>query len=80
MEYAGTTRSPESLGHTLQQARLLSRLTQREFANRLDTTQRHIWELETNKSSIAMLRLLPYLVDCDMTLTATIARMGDRND
>jgi transcriptional regulator with XRE-family HTH domain len=79
MEYAGTARSPESLGHILQQTRLLSRLTQREFANRLGTTQRHIWELETSKPSIAMLRLFTSLVDCNMTLAATIARMDDRN-
>jgi HTH-type transcriptional regulator / antitoxin HipB len=39
MAYTGTVTSAESLGRILQQARLLSGLSQRELARRLGTTQ-----------------------------------------
>jgi HTH-type transcriptional regulator/antitoxin HipB len=63
----------------LQQARLLSRLTQRELAKRLGTTQRYIRELEAGKPSIAMSRLFTALVESNMTMTMTIAMEDDRN-
>ncbi|MHB8190819.1 MAG: helix-turn-helix domain-containing protein [Ferrimicrobium sp.] len=79
MEYTGRVRSPKSLGRMLQQARLLSGLSQRELAKRLDTTQRYIWELEAGKPSIAMSRLFAAMAECNMTLTATIATEDDVN-
>ena len=49
MAYTGKVTSAESLGRILQQARLLSGLSQRELARRLGTTQKYIWELEAGK-------------------------------
>src|ERR1700754_5152464 len=57
MAYTGKVTSAESLGRILQQARLLSGLSQRELAKRLGTTQKYIWELEAGKPSILMDRL-----------------------
>ena len=50
MSYTGKVTSAESLGRILQQARLLSGLSQRELANRLGTTQKYIWELEAGQT------------------------------
>ena len=57
MTYTGKVTSAESLGRILQQARLLSGLSQRELARRLGTTQKYVWELEAGKPSILMDRL-----------------------
>ena len=54
MAYTGKVTSAESLGRILQQARLLSGLSQRELARRLGTTQKYVWELEAGKPSILM--------------------------
>jgi transcriptional regulator with XRE-family HTH domain len=67
MAYTGTVTSAESLGRILQQARLLSGLSQRELARRLGTTQKYVWELEAGKPSIVMDRLF-----AAMRETATI--------
>ena len=72
MAYTGKVTSPESLGRILQQARLLSGLTQRELAKRLGTTQRYIWEVEAGKPSIFMDRLFAIMRETGMELTATI--------
>jgi transcriptional regulator with XRE-family HTH domain len=58
MAYTGKVTSAESLGRILQQARLLSGLSQRELARRLGTTQKYVWELEAGKPSIVMLTRL----------------------
>lgn len=57
MPYAVTVTSAESLGRMLQQDRLPTGLSQRELAERLNTTQRHIWEIESGKPSIYTERL-----------------------
>ncbi|WP_336084662.1 helix-turn-helix domain-containing protein [Nocardia sp. SSK8] len=72
MAYSGKVTSPESLGRILQQARLLSGLTQRELAERLGTTQRYIWEIEAGKPSIYVERLFAMMRETGMELTATI--------
>jgi transcriptional regulator with XRE-family HTH domain len=72
VEYAGKVTSAESLGRILQQARLLTGLSQRELARRLGTTQRYIWELESGKPSIVMDRLFAAMRETGMELTATI--------
>ena len=72
MPYTGKITSAESLGRILQQARLLSGLSQRELARRLGTTQRYIWELEAGKPSIVMDRLFAAMHETGMELTATI--------
>ena len=80
MEYTGRVRNPESLGRMLQQARLLSGMSQRELAKRLGTTQRYIWELEAGKPSILVSRLFAAMAECNMTLTATIASPEDSDE
>lgn len=72
MEYTGKVSGAQSLGRILQQARLLAGLSQRQLANRLGTTQRYIWELESGKPSIVMDRLFAAMRETGMELTATI--------
>jgi HTH-type transcriptional regulator / antitoxin HipB len=72
MTYTGKVTSAESLGRILQQARLLSGLSQRQLAERLGTTQRYVWELEAGKPSIVMDRLFAAMRETGMELTATI--------
>jgi HTH-type transcriptional regulator / antitoxin HipB len=77
MTYTGKVTSAESLGRILQQARLLSGLSQRELARRLGTSQRYVWELEAGKPSILMDRLFAAMRETGMELTATIAQPSD---
>ena len=79
MTYTGKVTSAESLGRILQQARLLSGLSQRELASRLGTTQKYIWELEAGKPSILMDRLFTAMRETGMELTATITPQADRH-
>jgi len=72
MTYTGKVTGAESLGRILQQARLLSGLSQRELARRLGTTQKYIWELEAGKPSIVMNRLFAAMRETGMELSATI--------
>lgn len=72
MEYKGDIAGPESLGRMLQQARLLSGLSQRELASQLGTSQRYIWEMEAGKPSIFTERLFAMMRATGMTLSATI--------
>lgn len=78
MAYTGKVTSAESLGRILQQARLLSGLSQRELASRLGTTQKYIWELEAGKPSILMDRLFAAMRETGMELTATIMPQEDK--
>ncbi|MBL7501015.1 helix-turn-helix domain-containing protein [Frankia sp. CNm7] len=79
MAYTGKITSAESLGLFLQQARLLSGLSQRELARRLGTTQKYIWELEAGKPSIVMDRLFAAMRATGMELTANITPPGERH-
>jgi HTH-type transcriptional regulator/antitoxin HipB len=72
VEYTGKVTSPKSLGRILQQARLLSGMSQRELADRLSTTQRYIWEIEAGKPSIFMDRLFALMRETGVELSATI--------
>lgn len=72
MAYTGKVPTAESLGRILQQARLLAGLSQRDLAQRLGTTQKYIWELESGKPSIVMDRLFAAMRETGMELTATI--------
>lgn len=78
MEYTGAISGPDSLGRMLQQARLLSGLSQRQLAERLDTSQRYIWEMEAGKPSIFTERLFAMMRETGMTLSATIAPGGEQ--
>lgn len=72
MAYTGKVTSPQSLGRIIQQARLLRGFSQRELAERLGTTQRYIWEIESGKPSIYTDRLFAMMRETGMELTATI--------
>lgn len=72
MSYTGRITSAESLGRILQQARLLSGLSQRELARRLGTSQRYIWEIEAGKPSIFTERLFAMMRETGVNLSATI--------
>lgn len=72
MEYKGAVTGPESLGRMLQQARLLSGLSQRQLAERLGTSQRYVWEMESGKPSIFTERMFAIMRETGMTLHATI--------
>lgn len=78
MVYTGKVTSAESLGRILQQARLLAGLSQRDLAQRLGTTQKYIWELESGKPSIVMDRLFAAMRETGMELSATITTKDDR--
>lgn len=77
MAYTGKVSNAESLGRILQQARLLSGLSQRELAERLGTSQRYIWEIEAGKPSLLMDRLFAAMRETGMHLTATIETKDD---
>lgn len=72
MAYTGRVTNAESLGRILQQARLLSGLSQRELARQLGTSQRYIWEIEAGKPSILLDRLFAIMRQTGVSLTATI--------
>ncbi len=57
MAARGEVRSAESLGRMLQQGRLVSGLTQRDLADRLETDQKYIWTLESGKNAIILERI-----------------------
>jgi len=57
MAARGEVRSAEALGRMLQQGRLVSGLTQRELADRIDTDQKYIWALESGKNTIILERI-----------------------
>lgn len=77
MAYTGWVTSPESLGRILQQARLLSGLSQRQLAERLGTTQRYIWEMEAGKPSIYTERLFAMMHETGVELSASIREGQD---
>ena len=57
MAARGEVKSAEALGRMLQQGRLVSGLSQRELAERLDTDQKYIWALESGKKQIVLERI-----------------------
>ena len=63
----------------MQQARLLSGMSQRELARRLGITQKYVWELEAGKPSIVMDRLFAAMRETGMELTATITPRDDEH-
>lgn len=78
--YTGRVTGPESLGRFLQQARVLSGLTQREMAERLGTSQRYIWEMEAGKPSIFTERLFAMMRETGMTLSGAIETHDGKAD
>ena len=78
MAYTGKVTSA-SRWRILQQARLLSGMSQRELARRLGITQKYVWELEAGKPSIVMDRLFAAMRETGMELTATITPRDDEH-
>jgi HTH-type transcriptional regulator/antitoxin HipB len=74
-----TTRitGPETLGGVIQQARLLSGLSQIELARSLGISQRAVTEIETGKATIQTRRIFELLRACGVSL---IAEYGDDRD
>ncbi|WP_345752751.1 helix-turn-helix domain-containing protein [Microbacterium rhizophilus] len=52
---------PRILGLTLREARVRAGLTQEELAERLEISQRYIWELESGKNAKVLVRILELL-------------------
>ncbi len=77
MKLQGNVESAEDLGQMLQQGRLLSGLSQRELAERLGTSQRYIWEIESGKPSIFTDRIFAFMRATGVHL---IAEMNDDRD
>ena len=69
--------SQDSLGRVIAQARLLAGLSQRDLAEKLGTTQRYIWELESGKDSALIERLLGALRATGATMTIEIPEPED---
>ena len=57
MAARGEVTSIDALGRMLQQGRMVSGLTQRELADRVDTDQKYIWSLESGKNAIILERI-----------------------
>jgi len=57
MPARGEVKGPEGLGRMLQQGRMVSGLTQRELAEKLETDQKYIWALESGKNAIILERI-----------------------
>ena len=57
MAARGEVTNTDALGRMLQQGRMVSGLTQRELADRIDTDQKYIWSLESGKNAIILERI-----------------------
>jgi HTH-type transcriptional regulator/antitoxin HipB len=68
MAARGEVKSVDALGRMLQQGRLVSGLTQRELADRLETDQKYIWNLESGKSTIILERIFEIMRETGMRM------------
>lgn len=72
MARGGSVTSPQALGRLLQQARLARGLSQQQLAAELGISQAYVSELESGKTSLALLRIFDIMRLTGMTLAATI--------
>jgi len=72
MTLTGGVSSPQALGRLLQQARLSQGLSQQQVANRLGISQAYVSELESGKTSLALMRIFEIMRLTGMTLQAEI--------
>ena len=77
MSYRATVSNPAALGLALQQARLAARMTQRDLAQRIGTSQRYIWELESGKESAVLTRLIDALRETGATMYVDVPEGDD---
>ena len=68
MTARGEVKGPEGLGRMLQQGRLVSGLTQRDLAARLETDQKYIWGLENGKNAIVLERIFAIMRETGMRM------------
>ena len=61
----------------LQQARLVSGLTRRELAARLETDQKYIWGLENGKNAIVLERIFATMRETGMRIYREVPDGGD---
>ena len=72
MARSGSVTSSQALGRLLQQARLARGLSQQQLAAELGISQAYVSELESGKTSLALLRIFDIMRLTGMTLQATI--------
>jgi HTH-type transcriptional regulator/antitoxin HipB len=72
MTLRGGVASPQALGRLLQQSRLARGLSQQQVADRLGISQSYVSELESGKTSLALMRIFEILRLTGMTLEAEI--------
>lgn len=72
MALKGGVASPQALGRLLQQARLAQGLSQQQVAERLGISQSYVSELESGKTSLALVRIFEIMRLTGMKLEAEI--------
>ena len=72
MALKGGVASPQALGRLLQQARLAQGLTQQQVAEELGISQSYVSELESGKTSLALVRIFEIMRLTGMKLGAEI--------
>ena len=72
MSLKGGVASPQALGRLLQQARLAQGLSQQQVAERLGISQSYVSELESGKTSLALVRIFDIMRLTGMKLEAEI--------
>lgn len=72
MPLRGGVASPQALGRLLQQSRLAQGLSQQQVAERLGISQSYVSELESGKTSLALMRIFEIMRLTGMTLQAEI--------
>lgn len=77
MAYRARVASVDDLAIVVQQARLLADKSQRELASEVGTYQRRVTEIETGKSTVALVRVFEVLNALGVRLTAEIPEPGD---
>lgn len=72
MPLRGGVASPQALGRLLQQSRLAQGLSQQQVVERLGISQSYVSELESGKTSLALMRIFEIMRLTGMTLQAEI--------
>lgn len=78
MVLRGEIKNVETLGRMLQQGRLLRGLSQRQLADKLQISQRYIWEMESGNPTIFTDRLFQVMRATGLHLHAEIDEETDR--
>jgi len=79
MAARGEVKGPEGLGRMLQQGRLVSGLTQRELAEKLETDQKYIWGLESGKNAIVLERIFAIMRETGVRMYMEVDDRADES-